>query len=225
MLLLSTKGKHASSTNKKASIHNGHDVPCCLSTNHTPHLLLLLTPRPLPNPTRRRSRLFILLRLRTTAATTTTPLRTPTTLLLIPPTSSRSRLLRRRLPGRGRRSLLRCCGLLLRRSGIATRTLRSTPCALWLLYALVLIAVGLGVRFALLGAGGRVVVFFIVVVGGFVLGGLLVDLELGLVLYDVVSWAGHVDGWVAGLGVFFDGVAAFGLDGEVAFSFLFGDFA
>jgi hypothetical protein len=58
-----------------------------------------------------------------------------------------------------------------------------------------------------------------------VLVALLVNLELRRLLHDVVARARDLDGWVAGLGVLGDGVAALGLDLGLAGFFDLGDFA
>ena len=77
-------------------------------------------------------------------------------------------------------------------------------------------------RFGLL-VGGSIFFFFRAV--GVAARGFFLDVELGLVLDDIVAGAGEVDGRVIGLGGFLDGVAAFRLDRNLAFVFLFGHFS
>ena len=84
------------------------------------------------------------------------------------------------------------------------------------------VAVGLRllISLALLSLGLFALLLLLVATGV-----LFLDLQLRLVLYDVIARAGEVNGWVVGLGVFLDRVAALRLDGDFAFGFLFCDLA
>jgi len=65
-----------------------------------------------------------------------------------------------------------------------------------------------------------------ILVGGVVGGGFfLFHGEFGLLFHDVIARAGDMDGGIFRVAFAFDGVAAFCLDGDFAFGFLFGDFA
>lgn len=187
--------------------------------------LLRLTPRPLSHPHRFRSRLHRLHRL--------------LLLLCLGRCLWRVGILRRPpsplllSPGFGRLLFLLLRFLFFRwRSSSA---LRSSP---WLFRLLLLLGVFGG--FALIGRGfggsfgfGRRrcglllsgIIFFIFGAVGVTTSGLFFDIELGLVLHDVVAGAGEVNCRIIGLSRFLDGVAAFGLDRDFAFGFLFGDFS
>ena len=80
--------------------------------------------------------------------------------------------------------------------------------------------------FALRSIGlGRLVLFLsllCIVVSFLFLGCLGVDLELGLILYHVITGTREMDGRIVGLSGFFDGITPFGLDGYLALALLLG---
>lgn len=84
-------------------------------------------------------------------------------------------------------------------------------------------ALRLAVRNALVFAGFGVFGFRLGGVGS-AAGTLFFDLELGLLLYDIVAFAGEVDGWVGRRAFALDGVPSFGADGDFAIALLLCEF-